>query len=201
MRTSPQPLPGQIVAFATRQPPGSAISAKCLLHLGTRAAVDQALTRLVKRGELVRAGRGTYLLPVATRFGTRPPSVPEVIAAVAQQRGETVVPAGAAAANALGLTTQVPVRAVYLTSGRSRTLRVGQQEVELRHAPRWQLAAPSQSAGTALRALAWLGASHAEAALHTLQQTLPQPVLRELVALAPQMPTWLARSVVRATYG
>ena len=49
-------------------------------------------------------------------------------------------PTGAAAANALGLTTQVPVRSVYLTSGRSRTMILGKQVIELQHAPRWQFA-------------------------------------------------------------
>ena len=51
---------------------------------------------------------------------------------LAKQRGETIVPSGAAAANALGLTTQVPVKSVYLTSGRSRVLNLGRQAVELR---------------------------------------------------------------------
>jgi hypothetical protein len=61
--------------------------------------------------------------------------------------GETIVSNGAAAANALGLTTQVPVRSVYLTSGRSRKMHLGKQVVELRHAPRWQLALANRPAG------------------------------------------------------
>ena len=71
--------------------------------------------------------------------------------------GETIVPCGGAAAHILGLTTQVPVRSVYLTSGPDRRLRFGSLEVELRHAPRWQLTAPRRRAGDVIRALAWLG--------------------------------------------
>ena len=52
------------------------------------------------------------------------------------------MPNGAAAANALGLTTQVPMRAVYLTSGPSRRLKLGAQMIEIRHAPIWQLIFP-----------------------------------------------------------
>jgi hypothetical protein len=59
-----------------------------------------------------------------------------------RKRGEIVVGNGAAAANALGLTTQVPVREVFLTSGRSRKLKLGAQTVELQHAPPWQLLYP-----------------------------------------------------------
>jgi hypothetical protein len=60
------------------------------------------------------------------------------------------------------LTTQVPVRSVYLTSGRSRKMHLGKQVVELRHAPRWQLALANRPAGEAVRALAWLGPERAE---------------------------------------
>ncbi len=90
--------------------------AKELLHLGSRAAVDQVLSRLVQRGALLRAGRGIYVLPVESRFGTRAPSAVKMVEGLANQREGTIVSHGAAA-NALGLTTQVPMRAVYLTLG------------------------------------------------------------------------------------
>ena len=50
-------------------PEGTPVVAKELLHLGSRAAVDQALSRLVRRGTLMRAGRGIYVRPVESRFG------------------------------------------------------------------------------------------------------------------------------------
>ncbi len=150
-----QHLSEQILAYAERLPEGTPLAAKSLLHLGNRAGVDQALSRLAGRGQLIRAGRGVYLHPIKSRFGTRTPSVEQAVEALAAQRGEIIVPNGAAAANALGLTTQVPVRSVYLTSGRSRTMTLGKQLVELRHAPRWQLALADRPAGQAVRALAW----------------------------------------------
>ncbi len=51
------------------------MSARELLHLGERAAVDQALSRLVRPGELLRVRRGLFASPVKTRFGNRAPSV------------------------------------------------------------------------------------------------------------------------------
>jgi hypothetical protein len=196
-----QRLTEQILAYAERLPEGTPLAAKSLLHLGSRAGVDQALSRLAERGQLIRAGRGVYLRPVTSRFGTRAPSVEQAVEALAAQRGEVIVPNGAAAANALGLTTQVPVRSVYLTSGRSRTMTLGRQSVELRHAPRWQLALADRPAGQAVRALAWLGPEKAEAALKTLRRKLPATAFGELVAAAPQFPTWLARSVGKAAHG
>ena len=149
-----QRLTDQILAHARRLPEATPIAAKAFLHLGNRAAVDQALSRLMCRGKLLRAGRGLYVRPIESRFGVRAPAVEQVVEAVAIQKGEVVAPSGAAAANALGLTTQVPVRSVYLTSGRSRKLTLGKQTVELRHAPRWQLALAGRPAGEAIRALA-----------------------------------------------
>lgn len=196
-----QRLTEQILTHAAGLPEGTPLAAKSLLHLGSRAGVDQALSRLAERGQLIRAGRGVYLRPVVSRFGMRAPSVERAVEALASQRGEIIVPNGAAAANALGLTTQVPVRSVYLTSGRSRTMMLGKQRVELRHAPRWQLALAERPAGQAVRALAWLGPEQAETALKTLKRKLSPTAFAELVAAAPQFPTWLARCIGKVAYG
>lgn len=196
-----QRLTDQILSHARSLPEGEPVAAKGLLHLGKRAAVDQALSRLAERGQLIRAGRGVYLRPIESRFGTRTPSVERTVEALAKQRGEVIVSTGAAAANTLGLTTQVPVRSMFLTSGRSRTMNLGKQLVELRHAPRWQLTLANRQAGEAVRALAWLGPEKAEAALKTLKRKLPPSTFGEIVAAAPQLPTWLAQSVGKVAHG
>ena len=48
--------------------PGTAIPTARLLRHGTRAAVDQALTRLVRSGQLERAARGVYSRPRNSRL-------------------------------------------------------------------------------------------------------------------------------------
>ncbi|OLP60158.1 hypothetical protein BJF93_14330 [Xaviernesmea oryzae] len=196
-----QRLTERILEHAKRLPEGTPVTAKSLLHLRNRAAVDQALSRLAERGQLLRAGRGVYLLPITSWFGTRAPSVEQAVEALAAQRGEVIVSSGAAAANSLGLTTQVPVRSVYLTSGRTREMSLGKRTVELRHAPRWQLAMAHRPAGQAVRALAWLGPERAESALQTLKRKLPPAAFSDLVAAAPQLPIWLPRSVGKVGHG
>ncbi|MFN3931512.1 MAG: DUF6088 family protein [Brevundimonas sp.] len=195
-----QVLAEQIMERATALPEGTPIAAKSLLHLGSRAAVDQALSRLVRRGRLLRAGRGLYVRPIEGRFGVRTPAVEKVVRAVGEQRGEVVASSGAAAANALGLTTQAPVRSVYLTSGPSRTLSLGNQTVEFRHAPAWQLLLADRPAGEAVRALAWLGPEKAGTALALLRRKLGPSAFGELVSVGPRLPTWLARSVSQAAH-
>ena len=182
----------QIMAYAATLPEGSLLHPKMLLHLGTRAAIDQALSRLAKKGILMRICHGIYVLPLETRFGPVPPAIDILLASLSTLWGETIVPCGGSAANALGLTTQVPVRSVYLTSGPSRKLRLGNLTVELRHAPRWQLAAPHRPAGEAVRALSWLGPDEVEAGLDVIGRRLSAEDLEELVALRAIMPNWIA---------
>lgn len=64
-------LPGRIVQHAMKLPEGGVLSPREFLHLGSRAAVDQAFSRLVKAGRLLRVTRGGYTLPVTSRFGAR----------------------------------------------------------------------------------------------------------------------------------
>ena len=188
-------LPSQIMSHAAESSEGTLLCPSALLHLGSRAAVDQALSRLSRKGELMRVCRGIYVQPIQTRFGPRPPAVEKVIAALVELWGETIVPCGGAAANALGLTTQVPVRSVYLTSGRSRKLRLGELTAELRHAPRWQLAAPHRPAGEVVRALSWLGPDEVEAGLERVADKLSAEDFQELAASRAVMPAWIAGPV------
>lgn len=190
-----EPLAKQVLEQAACLPEGTPLVAKEFLHLGTRAAVDQVLARLVKRGELMRAGRGVYVLPVSGRFGVRAPSTTKMVEGLARQRGETIVRHGAAAANALGLTTQVPTREVYLTSGATRRLQLGAQPVELRHAPAWQLVFPGRPAGDVVRAMAWMGRERAHEASARLRGKVPPAALREIASARSRFPTWLAHEV------
>ena len=139
-------LPSQILSHAAESPEGALLCPSALLHLGSRAAVDQALPRLARKGELMRICQGVYVRPIHTRFGLRPPTLENVLVSLSALWGEKIVPCGGMAANALGLTTQVPIRSVYLTSGPDRKLKLGGLTVELRHAPRWQLTAPHRPA-------------------------------------------------------
>jgi Family of unknown function (DUF6088) len=179
-------------------PEGALISAKEFLHLGSRAAVDQALKRLQERKELMRLGRGVYVRPVKTRFGTRAPAAEKVVEHISATRAETIATHGAAAANALGLTTQVPTKLVYLTSGPNRRLKLGAQVIEMKHAPQWMLLPSQPTAGEAVRALAWLGKNRASEALATLKYKLPASTLEELIALRPALPSWMSKSISQA---
>ena len=194
-------LTESILERVTTLPEGAPVSAKMLLHLGTRPAIDQSLSRLARRGQLLRAGRGIYVSPVVTRFGSSAPLPEKVIEELSSQRGETIVPSVAASANALGLTTQVPVRTVYLTSGKTRKLTLGKQIIELQHAPSWQLALAKEPAGEIVRALAWAGPERVYEVLKEIESKVPRSDLRKVNEHISLFPGWLATALSRsATY-
>ena len=188
-------LSKRIMEHAAALPEAAPLCSGTLLHLGSRAAVDQALSRLARAGLLLRIRRGIYMRPVETRFGSCAPSIEKAIVTLSALWGETIVPCGASAANVLGLTTQNPVLSVYLTSGPDRRLRFGRQEVRLRHAPRWQLVAPYRRAGDAVRALAWFGRREVKDALAAVASRLSAEDMTELAAARAIMPAWMAEPV------
>ena len=188
-------LKAQILEYAASKPEGSAVNARGLLHLGTRSAIDQALSRLARDGKLMRVCQGVYVLPVETRFGSRPPALDGVINSLSTLWGVTIVPSGGWAANSLGLTKQIPVRPVFLTSGTDRVLKLGNMMAELRSAPNWQLIAPNSAVGNAVRAVAWLGPAEAGKGLDAIRQRLTPEELLELADVQAIVPQWVAEPV------
>ena len=137
--------------------------------LGSRAAVDKALQRLVAAGDLRRIDRGLYDRPRRNKL-TGSLTVPDyraVIRAVARRDRARVVIDGMSAANDLGLTTAVPARVEVLTDARLKPIRLGGQEIH------FKLAAPSR--------LYWAGrpAMRVVQALYWMQDMLSQESERE----------------------
>lgn len=110
---------------------GNPVTTSDLLGLGSRAAVDQALSRLVRQGAIRRIRRGVYEIPRMGKLLNQPlmPSPEALVQAWARQNGLRVVPSGAYAANLLGLSTQVPAKITYYTNGRTQTLMLGSYTV------------------------------------------------------------------------
>ncbi|WP_258879470.1 DUF6088 family protein, partial [Pseudomonas aeruginosa] len=125
-------LPEKILDIIQQLPEGEVLTPSRFLHHGSRHAVQRGLSRLVEGGKLFRVARGIYVAAVETRFGVRPPAPEKVVHSLANALGEVLVDHGARAANKLGLSTQVPVRYVFLTDGRSRELQVGKTTVSIR---------------------------------------------------------------------
>ena len=166
-------------------------SPKDFLGLGSREAVDQALSRLVKDGQLRRIGRGLYDMPV---------DWDAAIAALERRDGVRIVPDGLTAANRLGLTNAVPAHASYLTDGATRTLKIDGRTARLRHASPGVMQWAGKPAAPVAHAIRWLGPRQAAdpSVVSTLRRILPEDVKRDLVRNSGGLPGWalpLARSI------
>jgi hypothetical protein len=177
---------------------------KDFLDLGSRAAVDRALSRLVKNGFLRRIGRGLYDFPRQSSIMNRPAS-PNMDAAVdalvrhdkAHDKAK-VMPDGIVAANQLGLTNAVPAKTSYLTNGSTRTLKVGSRTVHLRHARHNLMAWANRPGALVVLALDWLGkdATSDPVVVDTLRMKLPDDTKQDLVKGIDSLPSSWMKSIV-----
>lgn len=137
---------------------GWCFTPKDLLATGNYTAVRQALSRLQKEGFIKRLSWGLYEYPrLHEKLGTLPPDIQQVVAAIARKDETKVLPSGAMAANLLGLSTQVPAKAVYLTEGLPKKVKIGKQEVIFKKTTPKNLAAAGTIAGLVIQALKHMG--------------------------------------------
>ena len=140
---------------------GSVHVPRDFLDLGSREAVDLALHRLAKKGISRRLARGLYDFPEQHPvLGPLSPSADTIAEALAGRDRTRLQPAGAYAANALGLSEQVPAKAVFLTDGASRTVKVGPMTIQLRRTTPRNMAAAGQLSGLVIQAFRELGKEH-----------------------------------------
>ncbi len=181
---------------------GSVFTPTDFLDLAGRAAIDQALSRLIKAGKLRRLARGLYDFPkVHPTLGPLSPAPDDVAQALARETSSLVQIAGARAANVLGLSAQVSAQSIYLTNVPSRRVLLGKRVVDLRHASPKHLIAPGSPAGTVVQALRHVGltraADLAQIATHRLSASDKKPLQRPLSRRPPGCGRHSSRSPVR----
>lgn len=130
------------------------------------ASVDNAnatLSRMAKRGELVRAVRGVYAKPkrIESLGVVVPPSPDAVARAIARNNRWRIAPSGDTALNLLGLDTQVPATYEYVSTGPYKTYRYGRFAIEMRHRANRDLLDCSPTTCLVIQALKALGREEA----------------------------------------
>jgi len=171
---------------------GWVFTPKQLATLGTRAGVYQALSRLQRSGQIRRLARGIYEFPrVHPRIGLLSPS-PEVVAkALAERTGSRITVSGAKAVNVLGLSTQVPMKNLFWTEGPSRTVRIGDQTIALKHVGPSKMIGAGTEAGVVIQAVLFLGKRRVqEIPVHVLAKRLPHRIKKAIRRLLQSAPAW-----------
>lgn len=160
------------------------------VDIGSSELVKKGLLRLEKKGMLTRLAFGIYLYPKKSKLlGDLTPSLEEIAKAIAERDKARIVPTGIYALNALGLSTQVPLNAVYLTDGAPRKVKVGKRTILFKKASPKNLAATGPISGLIIQALKAIGEGNLEPDEETrileILKKENQENIRHDIAMAP----------------
>ncbi len=102
-------------------------------ELGNYEAVRKSLQRLTKEESIERIAKGIYFLPKKhERLGIIYPHAEQIAKAIAKRDKARIIATGSTALNILGLSTQIPLKVVFLTDGSARKIKVGKQTIEFK---------------------------------------------------------------------
>lgn len=162
--------------------------------LGSRNAVASALKRYKQSGQIRQLAFGLYDFPRTDKqLGELLPSIDAIVNALAGRDAIRLQPSGAYAANLLGLSTQVPVKVVYLTDGRSRTVRVGKQQIILKETTPRNMATAGRMSGVVIQALRYLGKDQVDDdVVRQLGNRLDDHARKQLMKDIRYAPAWIA---------
>jgi hypothetical protein len=109
-------------------------------------------------------------------------------------------PSGGYAANILGLSTQVPMRVLFLTDGPARKIQIGKLEIRLKHTTPRNMATAGRISGTVIQALRWLGRRHVDDDIVAkLQRRLDDDAKAQLRKDIGYAPIWIAEIIRKIT--
>lgn len=128
------------------------------LDLGSRDAIDQALSRMTSAGDIRRITRGLYDLPRSNKLTGKltNPDPRRVIDALARRDQARMLVDGLTAANDLGLTDAVPARISVHTDARLRPIKLGAQTITFKLTAPSRLYWAGHPAMRVVQALQWL---------------------------------------------
>jgi len=175
---------------------GEPFSTSGFLSFGSRAAVDKAISRMVKEGIIERVARGVFVRPKESRFvGKVMPDVSRVVEVIAKGHKETIQVHGAEAARLFKISTQVPTRPVYYTNGPSREIQIGNLKVKMMHtSSQRKLQLAGMKAGLALTALWHLGKEQMNAStIQLIREGLNEHEFDQLIAASK--PAWMREAL------
>ena len=132
---------------------GTILSTDDFSSLTSAGKAKDLLDKLVEAGEKFCPCEGLYCSWIFSRFGKSAPTIEDFIRGYMEKTGETVVEDGCCSANAFHFTTQFPTRIHFLTSGRSRTLMKGREDIPLTHGEDWMFFEPDTQCGRMVRAI------------------------------------------------
>lgn len=165
--------------------------------IGNAKAVNKALERLVKSGELERIATGIYVCPVIDDYiGKVLPSIEEIAIAIAKRDRATVMPTGSYAMYKLGLTTQVPLNIVFYSDTSARNIKIGKQTITFKKASSKNLAFIGEISTLAIQVLRTIGKDKAtEEEIKQIKKVLKNENPKHLLHDLQLAPVWIRKLI------
>jgi hypothetical protein len=182
---------------------GSLFFTDDFIKYGSAKAVSKALERLVAKEVICRVARGVYTrLENDPVLGPVKPGTESIAEAIRRRDKAKIIPTGAMAMNALGLSTQVPMNVVYLTNGTARKINLGKRKIVFKKTTPRNLAAIGKISSLVIQALKEIGKGNAteseiDSILKHLEKEEPYRLEHD-IKLAPEWIRIIMRKAIKA---
>jgi hypothetical protein len=190
----------QIEKSITTKRKGTLFLPDDFLSYGSSEAIRKALGRLEDKKIIIRVSQGIYVQPMISKLiGPLTPSAEEVAEAIAKRDKIRTIPTGSYALNALGLSSQVPMKIVLLTDGSPREIKVGKRSIKFKRTTPKNLMAKGKISRLVIQALKEIGIGKIRIEEeHKILELLKKENVKDLkhdIALAP---VWIQKLMKKA---
>jgi Family of unknown function (DUF6088) len=179
---------------------GRILFADDFLDLGSPQTINKALFRLKEKNILVRLAHGVYLYPKTdSSLGVLFPGIEEITQAIAKRDRARIIPTGVQALNKLGLSTQVPLNAVFLTDGAPRSIKVGKQNITFKKTSPKNLMAKGEISRLVIQSLKSIGQKKVDnGTLIKLDEVLKKEKKENILHDAKLAPAWINKILIKS---
>ena len=154
----------------------------------------KAIARLEKQGEIRRVLRGVYDKPKYSKLLNEEllPDPDETARAIARNFNWTIAPSGNTALNLLGLSTQVPARWEYISTGPYREYEICNNTITFSHRANKTIEGMSQKTAMVIEALKAIGRAEIdEKIINKIRNNLSSEEKKNLINEGRQTTSWI----------
>ncbi|MCW3699585.1 DUF6088 family protein [Burkholderia cenocepacia] len=175
---------------------GRAFCTEDVRSFGSRAAVDQALCRLVRHGDVIRLARGIFIRSEGHTGKSEQDLVDAAVSALSKSRGVPVQVNGETALRSLGVASPTPgmkPRTEFLWVAGVRRFSVAGKQILVRNVSPRKVALCNQPAGLAITGIWDIGKHHmTRTIMKNIMDRLPDSERERLKTSISTLPGWAA---------
>lgn len=189
-----QSVENKIVSRIYGNQRGWSFSKNDFLDLGGDDLARKALSQLEATGTIRRVLRGLYDYPRISTLLKQPmgPDLDQVARALARKHGWRIQPSENTALNVLGLSTQVPAHAVYLSDGPSKTYEMGARKLIFKKCSLKESGFKHRESELVVQALKSLGRERIDADIRKqLTSVISAAMRKKMVRDTKTAPAWV----------